>query len=536
MSRKGFSLIELLIVSALTVVLGTATFYLVSNRQGTSELQASATQAVSALRTAQQNALSAASSTAWGVRFDNTTSTAPRFVMFASSSYSLAAETMQYPMSSRLSFDPGTIPPGTVKDVVFGLRNGTTASTSIMMRVTGRDKAYLININATGLVTATLVTATVSTSTAPTASAINPTTGSNTAPLAITSITGTNFVSGATVRLTRAGQSDIVGTGFSFSGPTSLTGGAFDLTGVQSGTWNVVVTNPDLQSATCNACLTVTFPDSAPTVTDVTPDSSDQGVTVTTTITGTGFISGASVAFSGTGIAVNSTVFNNATQLTANITIAPGATVSARNVTVTNPDTQTGVCSACFTVGAAPPTVVSSNPSSRGAGVTGSVLTLTGTQFVTGATPTFSGTGITVTTSTVNSDTSMSVTISVATSATVSARNVTVTNPDLQAGVCVGCFSVNTAPTVASTTPASAAQGSSTIIVQVNGANFVSGATGVFSGAGITIHSTTFLSSTALRLNLSIASSSPATARDITVTNPDGGSVIGTNIFTVVAP
>jgi type II secretory pathway pseudopilin PulG len=59
-------------------------------------------------------------------------------------------------------------------------------------------------------------------------------------------ITGSNFKAGATVRLSRPGYVDILGSGFTLSGG-ALIGGSFNLSGAAPGTWDVWVTNPDGQ-------------------------------------------------------------------------------------------------------------------------------------------------------------------------------------------------------------------------------------------------------------------------------------------------
>jgi hypothetical protein len=67
-------------------------------------------------------------------------------------------------------------------------------------------------------------------------------------------------------------------------------------------------------------------------------------------VNGTGFASGATVAFSGSGITVNSVTWNSATKLTINISVAGGASTGNRNVTVTNVDTGTATLSNGFKV------------------------------------------------------------------------------------------------------------------------------------------------------------------------------------------
>lgn len=87
------------------------------------------------------------------------------------------------------------------------------------------------------------------------------------------------------------------------------------------------------------------------------------------------------------------------------------------------------------------------------------------------------------------------------------------------------------APTVTSVSPNSGSTGNS-YTVYIYGTNFVSGATVTF-GSGITVNSTSFVSSTQLTVNITIDSDASAGTRDVTVTNPDGQSGTGTGIFTV---
>ncbi len=81
---------------------------------------------------------------------------------------------------------------------------------------------------------------------APTASAVSPAAGST--GTLVLNITGANFLLGATVKLTKSGQPDITATAIEAPGDTVKC--RADITGRASGLWNVVVTNPDGQSAT----------------------------------------------------------------------------------------------------------------------------------------------------------------------------------------------------------------------------------------------------------------------------------------------
>ncbi len=81
---------------------------------------------------------------------------------------------------------------------------------------------------------------------APAPGTISPDWGYSGQVVHITNLAGAHFESGATVKLTRSGEADIVATNVSVVSATQITCD-FDLTGVALGQWTVVVTNPDSQ-------------------------------------------------------------------------------------------------------------------------------------------------------------------------------------------------------------------------------------------------------------------------------------------------
>jgi type II secretory pathway pseudopilin PulG len=160
MNRRGFSLVELVAVIGIAIILATVAFIYVGGRQGTSELDASASQIVALLRQAQQNALASASSTPWGVHFDNTTSTTAYFALYASSTWSPAAEVSRASLSSRISYSTSSLAVGQTRNVLFAQGTGRVAtSTSIAIRVNGSNRAYQIDVSPSGLVQTSTTTA-----------------------------------------------------------------------------------------------------------------------------------------------------------------------------------------------------------------------------------------------------------------------------------------------------------------------------------------------------------------------------------------
>ncbi len=96
-----------------------------------------------------------------------------------------------------------------------------------------------------------------STTPKPTVTSITPNNGVNNASVSVTNLAGSNFVAGATVKLTMTGQSPITGTSVQFVSASKITC-TLPLSGAATGTWNVVVTNPDNQSATLANGFSVT--------------------------------------------------------------------------------------------------------------------------------------------------------------------------------------------------------------------------------------------------------------------------------------
>ncbi len=131
--------------------------------------------------------------------------------------------------------------------------------------------------NQTRPVTAVLVISPI----IPTISTITPAYGFNTGVVSITDLSGTGFASGATVLLTKTGQSNISATGVSVT--TNKITCNFNLNGKTSGFWNVVVTNPDGKSATKTEGFEIRTPSAAITLSGITPDYgiNDDIVTIT---------------------------------------------------------------------------------------------------------------------------------------------------------------------------------------------------------------------------------------------------------------
>ncbi|KAF0134713.1 MAG: hypothetical protein FD145_430 [Candidatus Saganbacteria bacterium] len=182
-------------------------------------------------------------------------------------------------------------------------------------------------------------------------------------------------------------------------------------------------------------------------------------------------------------------------------------------------------------------TITSATPGSANSGSVISNIALVGsnTHFTAGSTVSF-GTGITVGSVTFADATHITANnVSVTTAATAGLKAVTVTTgAEIASG---NVFTVNPAPT-SSISPAAGDQGWTNVTATITGTrtHFINGTTSVaFSGAGITVNSTTVNSPTSVVVNLNIAANAAAGARTVTISTNLGalGTETLTTAFTV---
>jgi hypothetical protein len=140
---------------------------------------------------------------------------------------------------------------------------GSTAGTNVLTATSGT------------LTPVTFIATGTATTSAPSISSISPSYGYNNSAVSITALSGTGFISGATIVLAQSGQTNISTSSSSFSSSTLMTC-TFDITGKPAGSWNVILTNPDGQSAT----LTNGFEIRIPANGTITFGSSPSGATI----------------------------------------------------------------------------------------------------------------------------------------------------------------------------------------------------------------------------------------------------------------
>ncbi len=340
----------------------------------------------------------------------------------------------------------------------------------------------------------------------PTVSSVSPNSGSTSGGTPVT-ITGTNFAAGATVTFGSASATNVTVANGTTITATTPAGSA--------GAVTVTVTNSSGQSGSLANGYTYVV---SPTVSSVSPNSGSTSGGTPVTITGTNFVTGATVTF-GSASATNVTVANGTT-ITAT---TPAESAGAVTVTVTNSGGQSGSLTNGFTY-TAPPTVSSVSPNS-GSTSGGTPVTITGTNFAAGATVTFGGASAT------NVTVANGTTITATTPAgSAGAVTVTVTNSSGQSGSLANGYTYVVSPTVSSVSPNSGSAAGGTVVT-ITGTNFATGATVTFGSASAT--NVTVANSTTITATTPAGSGGAVT---VTVTNSGGQSGSLTNGFTYTAP
>ncbi len=177
----------------------------------------------------------------------------------------------------------------------------------------------------------------------PTIISITPVSSINTGSINITDISGTGFIAGAVVKLSKSGSSDIVATDVTVIHSSKIKC-TFDVNGKRTGSWNVVITNPDLKFGVLSNGFDIQDP--KPIVDSITPDYAPSDSSVNTTeISGKGFMPGATVKLirsGANGITAGNVVVVNSSKITCRLDLSAAET-GYWDVAVTNPDDQRSV-------------------------------------------------------------------------------------------------------------------------------------------------------------------------------------------------
>lgn len=144
---NGFTLVELLVVVALMVIIGSVVIANMAGRRLDADLVSTTQQAATLLREAQSDAMAQEGDVAWGVRFSNSTATAPFYALFKGS-YATGTVVGQYRLPSTVAYRSSTLASGVTLDVTFSPISGaSSASTSIGFYMPNENAAFSSTIS-----------------------------------------------------------------------------------------------------------------------------------------------------------------------------------------------------------------------------------------------------------------------------------------------------------------------------------------------------------------------------------------------------
>ena len=149
--RSGYTFVELLLVIGIIAILGAVTLVNLANPTGTRDVTSTAERIAALLREAQSRSVSQASSTSWGVRFDNGAS--PFYALYGGT-YATSSREAYYALPATVGFSTSTIAADGFIEISFAQRSGSPAGSSTVGIYSIRDPATssTISVASSGMV------------------------------------------------------------------------------------------------------------------------------------------------------------------------------------------------------------------------------------------------------------------------------------------------------------------------------------------------------------------------------------------------
>jgi len=120
--------------------------------QSRTEFEDTIKRVTATLREAQSRSLSRASSSVWGVHFENSTSTTPFYVLFYGT-YTTSTRVGHYPLPKTVSYTTSSLGSGATKEITFAQITGlASTATSVIIQTKSGSASTTISINASGAV------------------------------------------------------------------------------------------------------------------------------------------------------------------------------------------------------------------------------------------------------------------------------------------------------------------------------------------------------------------------------------------------
>ena len=142
-NKNGFTLVELLVVIALTATLATFFFFNLSGYNVSNSLQRVGESVAAALRSTRQKSLSQENGLRWGMHFSNS-STGQTYTIFGGQNFASSTFKNAYTLRSGILF--GNPPASSSLDVIFDPITGVISQNQIISLIDGRSDGLVYNL------------------------------------------------------------------------------------------------------------------------------------------------------------------------------------------------------------------------------------------------------------------------------------------------------------------------------------------------------------------------------------------------------
>jgi len=146
--KKGFTLVELVLVFGIMLAISVVVFATLAGRKTTTDLTATTQQVGALLRQAQSDAMAQEGDVPIGVHFANATNTLPFYALFTTSYSTATIIGSPYLLPSTVAYQTTTLASGATLDVIFSPISGfSSVSTSIGLYMPKQNVAFSSTIS-----------------------------------------------------------------------------------------------------------------------------------------------------------------------------------------------------------------------------------------------------------------------------------------------------------------------------------------------------------------------------------------------------
>lgn len=134
--RRAFTLVEMLVVVAMTAIFATMGFVFMGSYRGSQDLKKSLDQMLASVQSTQKRSITQDNGSQWGVRFSNASTTGSQYLTFSGASFSTSTVDRMYGLANGMKFSEPAL--GFTYDALFAPITGALPAKKIISMIDGR--------------------------------------------------------------------------------------------------------------------------------------------------------------------------------------------------------------------------------------------------------------------------------------------------------------------------------------------------------------------------------------------------------------